>query len=509
MNTRSIRHGVQLALWTIVSAFGISSPAWSSTYYVDATKGNDLNSGISEISPWKTIAKINNSTFNPGDQILLKRGETWTGTPLTVPSDGADGNPVTVGAYGIGNKPVIDGTGLSKTIYLNGRSFINIDGIEIRKGDIGIFITPSATNGQITLADCAVHSSVNNNAISIKDRGNVTIDGCTIYGSGGNGVAAYTSNTTGWSDRKGHHVKVLGSKIFDNAKSGLFVYGDNAVVRNNEFYGNGSGDSGGLYHNVYLSGDNALVERNILRDAVYGDGLRFLGSNLAARYNLFHHNRKHGMGIWNDYPETHSSLIISYNLFVQRDYPETPVSLPLAINVDTASGAGSFSGIRIYQNSVYGENDNANGFSFRKCSNVDVRNNILHLRNAYLMGVLEGASATSDYNLFKSDKSKPFAAGTEAAFSQWQGWGYDPHSIWGDSHFTDPAVSNLTLQPDSPGVGAGQNLGQAYDDGLHPSSAFPNAVTTLDQDGFGNWEMGAYVYQSGQPPAAPKNVRVE
>jgi len=301
----------------------------------------------------------------------------------------------------------------------------------------------------------------------------------------------------------------LGSKIFNNAKSGFFVHGDNAVVRNNEFYGNGSGDSGGAYHNVYISGDNALVERNILRDAIYGCGLRFQGSSLVARYNLFYHNRKHGMGIWNDYAVSHSNLIVSYNLFIQRDYPETPVSRLCTIDINNAEGAGNFKEIHIYNNSVYAENDNSHGFSFRKCSNVDVRNNILHLRNAYLMVVLEGASATSDYNLFKSDKSKPFVASTEAAFSQWQGWGYDPHSKWGDSHFTDPAANNLTLRSDSPAVGAGQNLGQAYANGLHPNSAFPNAVTTLSQDSFGSWEMGAYVYQSGQPPAAPKNVRIE
>jgi hypothetical protein len=48
------------------SHFPIISDAWSATYYVDATNGNDANSGLSPSTPWKTIAKVNASRFNPG-----------------------------------------------------------------------------------------------------------------------------------------------------------------------------------------------------------------------------------------------------------------------------------------------------------------------------------------------------------------------------------------------------------------------------------------------------------
>jgi hypothetical protein len=57
------------------SHFPITSEAWSATYYVDATNGNDRNSGTSELTPWKTIAKVNDPRFDPGNQILFKRGE--------------------------------------------------------------------------------------------------------------------------------------------------------------------------------------------------------------------------------------------------------------------------------------------------------------------------------------------------------------------------------------------------------------------------------------------------
>ena len=81
------------------------------TYYVDATLGNDSSADPTNIAtPWQTIAKVN-STLT-GDQsdtnVLFKKGETWR-EQLTVPGSGTSGHPFTFGAYGSGEKPVISG----------------------------------------------------------------------------------------------------------------------------------------------------------------------------------------------------------------------------------------------------------------------------------------------------------------------------------------------------------------------------------------------------------------
>jgi len=78
-------------------------------YYVDASTGNDANNGLSPASAWQTIDKINNQTFSPGDQILFKRNETWTGEQLEVTDySGTDTQPITFGAYPTsGAKPTI------------------------------------------------------------------------------------------------------------------------------------------------------------------------------------------------------------------------------------------------------------------------------------------------------------------------------------------------------------------------------------------------------------------
>ena len=90
-------------------------------YYVDQTYGNDAWPGTLALptptanpanGPWRTIAKVNASTFVAGDAILFKRGEIWR-EQLTVPSSGSTGTPITFGAYGTGtDKPLITGADL-------------------------------------------------------------------------------------------------------------------------------------------------------------------------------------------------------------------------------------------------------------------------------------------------------------------------------------------------------------------------------------------------------------
>ena len=82
---------------------------YSTVYYVDATNGDDSKDGLSEANAWKTISKVNGSSFNRGDSILFKRGEEWR-EMLIIPSSGSSGNPITFGAYGSGDNPLILGS---------------------------------------------------------------------------------------------------------------------------------------------------------------------------------------------------------------------------------------------------------------------------------------------------------------------------------------------------------------------------------------------------------------
>ncbi len=102
-----IRSGITFSRFVFLFIF-VSIPVYGATYYVDASDGNDNNNGTSQATAWKTINKVNSSSFNPGDNVLFKREEIWR-EALVVPSSGSSGNPITFGAYGSGEKPIISG----------------------------------------------------------------------------------------------------------------------------------------------------------------------------------------------------------------------------------------------------------------------------------------------------------------------------------------------------------------------------------------------------------------
>lgn len=74
-----------------------------------SSSGNDNNDGSID-NPYKTLAKVNMifSTLNAGDSILFKRGEIFYGT-LTINKSGTVSNPIVIGAYGTGTKPIFTG----------------------------------------------------------------------------------------------------------------------------------------------------------------------------------------------------------------------------------------------------------------------------------------------------------------------------------------------------------------------------------------------------------------
>jgi hypothetical protein len=44
------------------------------TFYVDSVNGSDSNDGTTSSRAWKTLDKVNSTTFNPGDTIYLAAG---------------------------------------------------------------------------------------------------------------------------------------------------------------------------------------------------------------------------------------------------------------------------------------------------------------------------------------------------------------------------------------------------------------------------------------------------
>jgi len=92
-------------------------PIVSATYYVDSISGDDTGGGSSTSKPWKTLSKVNATTFHPGDRILFKSGGVWSGQ-LWPKGSGVEGRPIVVDKYGGDGLPLINGAGFAEDAVL-------------------------------------------------------------------------------------------------------------------------------------------------------------------------------------------------------------------------------------------------------------------------------------------------------------------------------------------------------------------------------------------------------
>ena len=76
----------------------------STTYYISSLNGNDSNDGLSESTAFLTLDKINHTTVNPGDKILLEKGSKFCGQYLHLKNCGdINGEAVIIASYGEGD----------------------------------------------------------------------------------------------------------------------------------------------------------------------------------------------------------------------------------------------------------------------------------------------------------------------------------------------------------------------------------------------------------------------
>ncbi|MCT2582084.1 discoidin domain-containing protein [Actinophytocola gossypii] len=124
-------------------------------YYVDATHGSDRASGTAPSKAWRSLGKVSETTFRPGDRILLKAGEEWHDEQLWPKGSGKARRPITISAYGDprADRPYIatngnvpspfaedgsknpDTVGLTGAIVLRNQQYWEIDNVALSNDD--------------------------------------------------------------------------------------------------------------------------------------------------------------------------------------------------------------------------------------------------------------------------------------------------------------------------------------------------------------------------------------
>ncbi len=231
-------------------------------YYVDSQTGNDQNPGTAPEKAWKSLDKVNQHTFGPGDKILFKAGSRYTGQ-IAPKGSGKEGRPIIMDVYGKGDRPRIDGEGKEyNTFVLNNVEYWEVANLEIT--NTGKKIAPRC-GVTISLHDfgTARHIHLKNLYIHDVNGTNVKADGGGAGISWGNGGEKVKSRFDGLliencrlvrTDRNG----ITGGGYFDRMN---WYPSLNVVIRGNVLEDIG-GD--GI---VPIGTDGCLVEKNIIRGA--------------------------------------------------------------------------------------------------------------------------------------------------------------------------------------------------------------------------------------------------
>lgn len=276
----------------------------TNSYYINSQIGSDTNSGTSIKSPWKSLEKLEEIAFQPGDRILFARNSVFE-DGIILKSSGTIENPIVISNYGEGSFPSFsnsDGKKLhgnvfqieGKHIILKGLSFSNCANSILQGGkdvlSVGAICTmPGAdfvTIKNSDFIDCPIgvniisqHCLVTNNVFKDCNRflsepdwgplgiviGNanneISYNTCSNYVKVGGNYGAdggFIELDDRYFGNKVHDVKIHHNKSFDNM--GFLEIETNVEGDNIDVYYNLSDDYQQFI--FYWGGNNSKVENN-------------------------------------------------------------------------------------------------------------------------------------------------------------------------------------------------------------------------------------------------------
>lgn len=514
----------------VLSTLLLAGNGWGATYYVNQTGGSDANNGLSTGSAWRTIAKVNASSYVPGDFILFKKGETWR-EKLGFSSNGNINNSITLGVYGTGSEPIISGSDLvtgwldygsnrwSATLISSPRQvfFDGTRGTSVGSAALvnssnkwywgsNVLYVYSVTNPTTAYTNPGIEAAIRDYTIVLGNKQYITIDGLHLTKTWESAVYAFATGTNSIVG-----IKIINSTLDYNYWDGFTLETgtgrttDNVVMRNcvasyngrngflgvnlntgpnritidnNTFAYNGQINdtySVGVYNNVagHTSTKVTFSNNNVYgnrKGSVEGTGIQFddrVDDNIA-EYNYVHDNEGGGIHAGN----AGNNNIVRYNLIMN--------------NATYGIYGRIGDNVAIYNNTIYGTSGGGgySGINFESVTNYYVKNNIVYGNFPYAMRVVAtGGMITCTNNLM-------FGYTTVATSSI-----TCTSSVTSNPLFVSN-TSNWSLQAGSPAINAGVDVGltRAY---------LGNTIVGLP-------EIGAYEYNFTplKKPSPPKFLTI-
>jgi len=328
-------------------------PVSATTYYVHSLKGLDSNPGLNTAEPWKSLAKVNSTTFAPGDRILFSAGCRWNGKLHPMGSGTAE-NPIVIDQYGDGTLPVIDGAGATGdgVVYLYNQEYWEINNLEITNdastgADRRGVMVGAANFGlvhHIHLKNLYIHhiKGIIGQSLQAKDTGaigifieaddvkdtrfdDILIEGCRIETIDNIGIftraRAGGSNTPGesnWNRRRITNLRIRHNRVNDIAKNAMIIrLADGGVVEYNvcwdTAYRTGTGNtifSRSSRGTVFQFNEGYLNRSRDYDGCLYDADLE--SQDCVFQYSYSHDN-SHGL-FWMCTEPQDANIIVRYNI---------------------------------------------------------------------------------------------------------------------------------------------------------------------------------------------------
>jgi hypothetical protein len=489
----------------------VTQPGSGTTYYV-STSGRDSNPGTFS-KPWRTIQHAADSV-HPGDTVYV-RGGVYNKLVSIKVSGSASAGFITFSSYP-GEVAIVDGAGLKipggqwGLFSIESQSYIVINGFEIRnyrtnkRADtpLGVWVFGSGSNIQIL--NNHIHDIVTTAKTNPRQCGSNAF-GLTVYGTKApdsiNALAIIGNEIdhlkTGCSetlsvDGNVEHFSITNNLVHDVDNIGIDAIGFEKVSPKPRYDQARDGEiRGNTIYNITSYG-NPDYGKQYAADGIYVDG----GKEIVIEQNLVH-NVDLGIEVASEHHLHVASQVTVRNNVI---YLDNSNGISIGGSDRKMNGGTEQCAIvnnTLFKNGTKGINNNSGEFQIQYHATHNIfENNILYANteaqflNSYAL--TPPHPAVVDYNLYYS------TVGASNGNWTWLGrdyTGYDHYrrktNLDHDSpEFLDPEFIslgtplNLDIQPGSPAVGAGTDLG-------------PKVVGTVDFAGSprvqnGKINIGAY-----------------
>ncbi len=422
---------------------------------------------------------------------------------------------------------------------INNVNGIVIDGIDY-DGHIGSSsyirsnaMAVSRVDGDIEIKNCTIQNVMKDTFANTYSAWLVNdAHGIIMYYAGDENVKS--SGTVSIHDNDIHHIysdclQIAGMNttvnIYDN---NLHDFGENAIDMKHskyiDFYRNtishndyGAANGSGFYGpTAVVSGASAnwetfLPSDNIVRENYFNNSkytaIQTPGTNAIIKNNYIN-NYFMGVRIGNGGAKVYGNV---FNLSSGKPTVEPYATRWIATML---SGTRITKSVNMYDNTFYmSSNDHLYGIaaqSSASANNIQLKNNIVQItRNDVSIYPLyiedtdnTGNLPISEYNNFYGAHSNRVRI--EETPGSWVTYNSTDQTAWRNAghtgalftnpNFTNPSAGDLTLKSTSSAIDKGADLGSPYNLGLNSASTWPNNVSTLNQNDYGNWEIGAYVH---------------